>query len=80
MLPRNVYEHIKYGNGAKPGASLKLANGTSYTVSKVDRRIVATFYPADFLTNRQTKSKNVRLSDIPDRPESEWNIYWTHEC
>lgn len=93
MLPKNVYEHIRYGNGAKPGASLTLPNGTSYSVTReiksvpswtgpttYHQEIVATMYPANSLTNRRVKSVKVRLGDIPTRPELEWKVYWTHEC
>ena len=81
MLPQNVYEHLKYGNGATPVASLACPDGIHYSLEGGwGKKIVATQYPADFLTNPNAKSKRIRLGDIPTRPESEWSMSWINEA
>lgn len=91
-LPQAVYEHLRYGNGARPGASAKLSDGSEIVVTRettVTRnyctgassyrsRIEAVQYPGDFRTNPDAKGYVISLGDCPGNVE--WFTYWTHEA
>ena len=85
MLPQDVYEHMKYTTGAKPGASLTTDQG-EYIVSREGvyksgfctldfshYKIVATFYPTT------GTAKPAPLGEIPTTDAALWKQYYTHE-
>ncbi len=73
ILPEEVYDHIMYGNGATPKASLEV-NGIEYGLENIRGKIVARIY------NGVDLSKEVSLSDIPIHPLQDWELDWINEC
>jgi hypothetical protein len=87
-LPANVERHVRYGNGARPGASCHLEDGSLIVVEphrhvvfagmfaerdRVERWIVATRY------HDHGESETVPLWKCPDDPDR-WTLYWTCEA
>ena len=87
MISKNVYEHVKYGNGAVPKAWHQDKNGNGYGLSNRAGLVVARFYPP-LPTTRDNASMqrwhrsvvDIPLSDIPKTVESDWYCYWENEC
>jgi hypothetical protein len=74
---QEAFEHCKWGNGAKPGASRKMGNGGSYSMSNKENWVSIVWYPPDFCTNRNVqKVENIALGDTPI---DGWVTYWTNE-
>lgn len=84
MLPKNVYDHVRYGNGARPEASATLIDGSHIHVEP--RRepphyritIRARLYPPDFCANPKARARDIALSECPE--DADWQTYWTHEA
>lgn len=89
MLPRNVFEHLKYGTGATPGASCTLPDGSEIAVSNEvtykpswtgagewSRRIVAKHYYYD--AQAQLVVTELSLRECPE--DADWQVYWTGEA
>ena len=88
-LPQNVYNHMRYGNGAEPGASATLPDGSEITVhlraiwerrsfsyDHVRDEIVATHYTRDGAG--KLHSQHIALRECPK--DAPWVTYWTNEC
>lgn len=73
-IPTEVFKHIKYGNGAKPGARLKVNEITYILEPGENFSVKAKKYVPD-----NWESKPVKLSDIPVRSEENWDTYFTNE-
>ena len=71
MISKNVYEHVKYGNGAVPKAWHQDKNGNGYGLSNRAGQVCARFYPL------VGESVDIPLSDIPET--SDWDCYWEGE-
>lgn len=72
MIPEEVFDHLKYATGARPGAWLK-KNGIEYG-------IIAILGKFEIKKYKGTKVQKIQLREIPAASLDEWDIFFTHEC
>ena len=77
MIPRDVYEHVRFGSGARPGAALTRAGKTYNLYPSLDGQGV-TCVRHD--PSPKYQGQAISLSKVPDSLAEEWDQYWTHEC
>ena len=90
MIPKGVYDFVRYGSGALPGASMTQGKH-EYILSCDHGSVICTRYNElpDINAHNYTMLMDVwhssimrdfRLSNIPDSDSSQWSMYFTNEC
>jgi hypothetical protein len=83
MLPNEVYEHVKYGTGGRPGATATVC-GKVFVVEGCTETAIGN--PLFGIPDRTRHVIRAYRNGIPclirDCPSelSVWRTYWTHEC
>ena len=79
MIPREVYNHIKFGSGGDPGAVYQ-SDGYSYILEQTPNgKVICTRFGPNF-ENDWNDKEFFPLSEIPATTESDWEVYFEHEC
>lgn len=82
MIPQDVYDHIKYGNGAIPGADMERGRH-SYSLSPRFYRgrwfVICTKYTHDD-DGVLMAWRDIPLRDVPESDAADWRTYWTGEA
>ena len=72
-VPEQVYNHMRYGNGARPTAHLAVTGG-EYGLSRLPTvTVVATYYPTD---RSRPVRRNLPLSAVPATDVANWDWDW----
>ena len=87
MIPESVFNHMRYGTGARPGASLRIDDDVSYSLYRDNGLVCAKRYtvlswhhcPYNGARIDELDVRIVPLGSVPDMPANRWDIYWTNE-